>query len=336
VRPKTFRGAVAVLLSLFLQCAPPASAEGLDPAAIAAFSQQMSTRYGFNAESLTATLAQAQRRDTILTTIAKPAEHKPWYVYRPIFMTAERIDAGVRFWTEHAAVLARAEQEYGVPASIIVAIIGVETFYGRNTGNFRVIEALGTLAFHYPPRATFFRAELENFFLLARDENLDALTPTGSYAGAMGLPQFMPSSFRNFAVDFDRDGHRDIWRNPDDAIGSVANYLKKHGWVARQAIVMPVMPGTANAALASDKLELKRTAAQFMAAGVRTFDPVDPELPAVLIAYESKEGAEYWLGFKNFYAITRYNRSPKYALAVAQLADAMVNKRRPAAAAKQP
>jgi membrane-bound lytic murein transglycosylase B len=199
-----------------------------------------------------------------------------------------------------------------------------------------VIEALGTLAFHYPPRATFFRSELENFFLLARDENLDALTPTGSYAGAMGLPQFMPSSFRNFAVDFDRDGHRDIWRNPDDAIGSVANYLKKHGWVARQAIVMPVMPGTANAALASDKLELKRTAAQFMAAGVRTFDPVDPELPAVLIAYESKEGAEYWLGFKNFYAITRYNRSPKYALAVAQLADAMVNKRRPAAAAKQP
>ena len=336
MRPKTFRGAVAVLLSLFLQCAPPASAEGLDPAAIAAFSQQMSTRYGFNAESLTATLAQAQRRDTILTTIAKPAEHKPWYVYRPIFMTAERIDAGVRFWTEHAAVLARAEQEYGVPASIIVAIIGVETFYGRNTGNFRVIEALGTLAFHYPPRATFFRSELENFFLLARDENLDALTPTGSYAGAMGLPQFMPSSFRNFAVDFDRDGHRDIWRNPDDAIGSVANYLKKHGWVARQAIVMPVMPGTANAALASDKLELKRTAAQFMAAGVRTFDPVDPELPAVLIAYESKEGAEYWLGFKNFYAITRYNRSPKYALAVAQLADAMVNKRRPAAAAKQP
>jgi membrane-bound lytic murein transglycosylase B len=325
-----------VLVSLFLQCALPASAEGLDPAAIAAFSQQMSVRYGFNAESLTATLAQAQRRDTILTTIAKPAEHKPWYVYRPIFMTAERIDAGVRFWTEHAAVLARAEQEYGVPASIIVAIIGVETFYGRNTGNFRVIEALGTLAFHYPPRATFFRSELENFFLLARDENLDALTPTGSYAGAMGLPQFMPSSFRNFAVDFDRDGHRDIWRNPDDAIGSVANYLKKHGWVARQAIVMPVMPGTANAALASDKLELKRTAAQFLAAGVRTFDPVDPELPAVLIAYESKEGAEYWLGFKNFYAITRYNRSPKYALAVAQLADAMVNKRRPAAAAKQP
>jgi len=336
VRPKTFRGAVAVLVSVFLQCALPASAEGLDPAAIAAFSQQMSARYGFNAESLTATLAQAQRRDTILTTIAKPAEHKPWYVYRPIFMTAERIDAGVRFWTEHAAVLARAEQEYGVPASIIVAIIGVETFYGRNTGNFRVIEALGTLAFHYPPRATFFRSELENFFLLARDENLDALTPTGSYAGAMGLPQFMPSSFRNFAVDFDRDGHRDIWRNPDDAIGSVANYLKKHGWVARQAIVMPVMPGTANAALASDKLELKRTAAQFMAAGVRTFDQVDPELPAVLIAYESKEGAEYWLGFKNFYAITRYNRSPKYALAVAQLADAMVNKRRPAAAAKQP
>ena len=336
MRPKTFRGAVAVLVSVFLQCALPASAEGLDPAAIAAFSQQMSARYGFNAESLTATLAQAQRRDTILTTIAKPAEHKPWYVYRPIFMTAERIDAGVRFWTDHAAVLARAEQEYGVPASIIVAIIGVETFYGRNTGNFRVIEALGTLAFHYPPRATFFRAELENFFLLARDENLDALTPTGSYAGAMGLPQFMPSSFRNFAVDFDHDGHRDIWRNTDDAIGSVANYLKKHGWVARQAIVMPVMPGTANAALASDKLELKRTAAQFMAAGVRTFDPVDPELPAVLIAYESKEGAEYWLGFKNFYAITRYNRSPKYALAVAQLADAIVNKRRPAAAAKQP
>ena len=313
--------------------AASASGAGLDRAAVAEFSAQMQTKHGFNAEAISKTLGRVERRDLILTTIAKPAEHKPWHVYRPIFLTAERINAGAAFWTEHAAALAAAEKTYGVPASIIVAIIGVETFYGRHTGSFGVLEALGTLAFHYPPRAPFFRAELENFLLLARDENLDALVPKGSYAGAMGLPQFMPSSFRAYAVDFDGDGHRDIWRNPLDAIGSVGNYLARHGWERGAPIAVPVMGSPGNQAQASDKVDLQRTVAQYRAQGVRAVDPVDERLMAVLLSYENRDGAEYWLGFKNFYAITRYNRSPKYALAVTQLAEAVDKARRQRAAA---
>ncbi len=304
-----------------------ADAAGLDSAAIATFSSQMQARHGFNAQALEATLAQGTRRDAILAAIAKPAEFKPWYAYRPIFMTAERINAGSKFWDEHASALEAAEKQYGVPASIIAAIIGVETFYGRNTGKFGVMEALATLAFHYPPRAPFFRSELENFFLLARDENLDALAPKGSYAGAMGLPQFMPSSFRNFAVDFDGDGHRDIWNNPVDAIGSVANYLKGHGWVPGQPIAVPVLDAPANAGQASDKVDLKRTVAAYRAQGVKPLDAVDDTLDAVLLGYENRDASEYWLGFRNFYAITRYNRSPKYALAVTQLAEALAKSR---------
>ena len=318
----------AILLALVAALPAIASGAGLDGAAVAQFSAEMQTKHGFNAEALGKTLAAVERRDLILTTIAKPAEQKPWYVYRPIFLTAERINAGAAFWTAHAAALAAAEKTYGVPASIIVSIIGVETSYGRNTGSFGVLEALGTLAFHYPPRAPFFRSELENFLLLARDENLDPLVPKGSYAGAMGLAQFMPSSFRAYAVDFDGDGHRDIWRNPQDAIGSVGNYLARHGWVRGAPVAVPVIGSPGNQALVSDKVDLQRTVAQYRAQGVRAIDPVDEQLMAVLLAYENRDGAEYWLGFKNFYAITRYNRSPKYALAVNQLAEAIEKARR--------
>lgn len=182
--------------------------------------------------------AEVQRKQSILDAISRPAERvKPWKDYRPMFITDARIARGVDFWRQHEAVLARAEQEYGVPAQYIVAIIGVETFFGRNTGNYRVIDALSTLGFDYPPRAEFFRKELREFLLLAREEQLDPLTLKGSYAGAMGLPQFMPSSFRNFAVDFDGDGHINIWNNPDDAIGSVASYFKRHGWVPGEGVV---------------------------------------------------------------------------------------------------
>lgn len=331
---QSFSKAPGILLLALLAALPAgANSAELDRAAVAAFSAEMQTKHGFNAEALGQTLARVERRDLILATIAKPAEHKPWHVYRPIFLTAERINAGATFWATNAATLAAAEKTYGVPASIIVAIIGVETFYGRNTGNFGVLEALGTLAFHYPPRAPFFRSELENFLLLARDENLDALVPKGSYAGAMGLPQFMPSSFRAYAVDFDGDGHRDIWRNPADAIGSAGNYLARHGWVRGAPIAVPVLGNPGNQALASEKVDLQRTVAQYRAQGVRAVEPVDEQLMAVLLAYENRDGAEYWLGFKNFYAITRYNRSPKYALAVTQLADAIdkARQRQPAA-----
>ncbi len=310
------------LLWLLLSADLPAL-ESVDSQRFEAFSEQMHKKNGFDAAAVRATLGQAKRLDSVLTAIARPAEYKPWFMYRPIFLTRERITGGINFWNEHAAALAKAEQEFGVPMSIIVAIIGVETSYGRNTGKYRVLDALTTLAFYYPPRADFFRSELENFLLLTRDEHLDPRLPTGSYAGAMGLPQFMPSSFRAWAVDFDHNGKRDIWGNPVDAIGSAANYLAQHGWQRNQPIALPVADAAVNATHVSEKVQLVRTVAQYRALGVRTLDAAPDDLSAVLLGYEDKTAKEYWLGFQNFYVITRYNRSPKYALAVVQLAEAI-------------
>ncbi|MGE3774687.1 MAG: lytic murein transglycosylase B [Gammaproteobacteria bacterium] len=323
----------AAWLGLFLAVMLSGARAGgtLDPAAVAAFVADMHARHDFDANALDALFARAQRLDSVLAAISKPAEYKPWHAYRPIFLTRQRIDQGVAFWNEQAPILAAAEQKTGVPAEIIVAIIGVETSYGRNTGSYRVLDALATLAFHYPKRAPFFRSELENFLLLTREESVDPLAPTGSYAGAMGLPQFMPSSFRHYAVDFDADGHRDIWRNPRDAIGSVGNYLAEHGWRAGEPIVVPAAQSDANAREVGDTIDLKYTIAQYAMRGVRPLDQIGgqyAEVPAVLLGYESSATAtEYWLGLRNFYAITRYNRSPKYALAVFQLADAIARAR---------
>ncbi len=299
----------------------------LDRGAVSGFVAEMRNRHAFDADALDALFARAQRLDSVLAAISKPAEYKPWYAYRPIFLTQDRIDRGVAFWGEQASTLAAAERQSGVPAAIIVAIIGVETAYGRNTGSYRVLDALATLAFHYPKRAAFFRSELEDFLLLAREEWMDPLRPTGSYAGAMGIPQFMPSSFRRYAVDFDADGRRDIWSNPRDAIGSVGNYLAAHGWRAGEPIAVPVAPSAANGRESGESVDLKYTVAQYAVRGVRPLEQIGAqyaEVPAVLLAYENSETAtEYWLGLRNFYAITRYNRSPKYALAVYQLAEAI-------------
>src|SRR5690606_28835084 len=217
---------------------PLASAADYEGEKIAEFVREMTQDYGFASEQLVEVLAQAERKQAILDAISRPAERvKPWKEYRPIFITESRVAQGVDFWRENQAALERAEQEYGVPAEVIVSIIGVETFYGRNTGSHRVIDALSTLGFDYPPRQPFFRQQLKEFLLLTREEQVDPLTLKGSYAGAMGLPQFMPSSFRAYAVDFDDDGRIDIWTNPVDAIGSAANYFKQHGWAAGEPVV---------------------------------------------------------------------------------------------------
>ncbi|WP_313303080.1 lytic murein transglycosylase B, partial [Pseudomonas sp.] len=253
---------------------------------------------------------------------------KPWKDYRPMFITDARIARGVDFWRQHEAVLARAEQEYGVPAQYVVAIIGVETFFGRNTGNYRVIDALTTLGFDYPPRADFFRKELREYLLLARDEQLDPLTLKGSYAGAMGLPQFMPSSFRNYAVDFDGDGHINIWNNPDDAIGSVASYFKRHGWVAGEGVVSRAQVNGAQADQGlTTGIEPAKTFGQLRALGWSSHDALPDDLPVTAFRLEGDNGPEYWMGLKNFYAITRYNRSVMYAMAVHQLAEQLVQAR---------
>jgi len=282
------------------------------------FIQELVARHDFNPTHLAQWLAKAKVRPSILKAISRPGEAKPWYQYRPIFVNPPRIRAGVQFWQKHAKTLAQANAIYGVPAEIIVAIIGVETFYGQEMGNFRVIDALTTLAFHYPPRAPFFREELTNFFLLCREEGLNPLTPKGSYAGAMGLGQFMPSSFRKYAVDLDHNGKRNIWNNVTDVIGSIANYLKQHGWKANQPVITAtqVHPEAVNRPLA---LEL-RPLEQLEQAGLLFYGERPKNAQGMLIDLETEQGTAYWLGFQNFYVITRYNRSKHYAMAVYQLA----------------
>lgn len=202
------------------------------------FIDEMVIKHDFEKAELAQIFDEVEVKNSILKAISRPAEKsKPWYDYRKIFITDSRIAGGVKFWQQHASSLKRAEQQYGVPVEIIIAILGVETRYGGNVGGYRVLDALSTLAFRYPPRSPFFRSELEHFLLLTREEQMSRLDPIGSYAGAMGLGQFMPSSYREYAVDFDGDGKRDIWTNPVDAIGSIANYLKRHGWVAGESIV---------------------------------------------------------------------------------------------------
>lgn len=290
---------------------------------VAEFIEEMTRDYGFASEQVVELLKQAERKQAILDAISRPAERvKPWKEYRPIFITDSRIAQGVDFWRQNEAALSRAEAEFGVPAEVIVAIIGVETFYGRNTGNYRVIDALTTLGFDYPPRQPFFRQQLREFLVLAREEQVDPLTLKGSYAGAMGLPQFMPSSFRAYAVDFDDDGRIDIWNNPVDAIGSAANYFKQHGWSAGEPVVTRAeVGGDAYEEGLTVGLEPVKTAAQMRDLGWQSAAPIADDTAVTAFRLEGTDGDEYWLGLPNFYVITRYNRSVMYAMAVHQLSE---------------
>ncbi len=296
---------------------------------VAEFIGEMTRDYGFAGEQLVALFAEVERKQAILDAISRPAEKaKPWKDYRPIFITDKRISQGVEFWKQHEATLARAEAEYGVPPEVIVAIIGVETFYGGNTGSWRVMDALSTLAFDYPPRAPFFRKELREFLLLAREEQVEPLNMTGSYAGAMGLPQFMPSSFRAYAVDFDNDGHINIWSNPVDAIGSVASYFNRHHWQPGQPVVSAAsVEGAQIEQGLTVGLDPVKNVAELRRLGWTSADPLSDELPVTAFRLEGAEGDEYWLGLPNFFVITRYNRSVMYAMAVNQLAELMVDAR---------
>jgi len=297
-----------------------------DSPAVDAFINEMTRDYGFAGEQLLEVFQKVERKQSILDAISRPAEKvKPWKDYRPIFISDSRLSRGVDFWREHEATLARAEREYGVPPQVIVAIIGVETFYGGNTGSYRVVDALSTLSFDYPPRAPFFRQQLRELFLLAREEQVDPLTLKGSYAGAMGLPQFMPSSFRAYAVDFDNDGHINIWTNPVDAIGSVASYFKHHGWTGGEQVVLRAeVSGDKVEQGLTEGIEPVKTVAELRALGWNSPSPLPDELPVTAFRLVGTEGDEYWMGLRNFYAITRYNRSMMYAMAVHQLSELLV------------
>ncbi len=292
---------------------------------IAPFVQEMALRHGFDAAALEALFAEVRFKRGILEAMARPAEAKPWYEYRRLFVEPRRVRQGVAFWNQHAATLARAEAQFGVPAALIVAIIGVETSYGRNTGTYRVMDALSTLAFGHPRRGAFFRDQLEAYLLLTREQGLAPLAGKGSYAGAVGIPQFMPTSYREYAVDFDGDGRADLWTNPADAIGSVANYFVRKGW-------RPGAPVVARAALSGEgeeRAELinrgwgyRHTLEVWRRMGVTAAVDAGTE-EAMLLELAGTNGAEYWLGFGNFFVITRYNNSFHYAMAVWDLAQAL-------------
>ena len=292
-------------------------------AEVAEYLDELAARHGFARDWLADVIGAAARRDSIIRAISRPAEKaKPWHEYRAIFVTDERIGAGADFWRQHAEAIAKAADQYGVAGEVIVAIIGVETYYGRYLGSYRVIDALATLAFDYPPRARFFRGELTEFLLLAREEGRDPLAPMGSYAGAMGYGQFIPSSYRAYAVDFDGDGQRDIWTNKVDAIGSVANYFARHGWRGDGPAVVPVELGDLAAGeLANAGLDLNHSVGEWRERGVRGIDALSADAQAALYRMQAIDGDEYWLGLHDFYVVTRYNRSAMYALAVLQLAD---------------
>ncbi|VAW81578.1 Membrane-bound lytic murein transglycosylase B [hydrothermal vent metagenome] len=291
-----------------------------------AFIDDMVKKHGFDRAELKSLFDEAKKREDILEAIARPAEKtKPWHEYRKIFLTPDRISGGARFWREHADVLKRAAKELQVDPAIIVAIIGVETRYGKHTGSYRVLDALSTLAFAYPPRSKFFRAELEQFLILAREENVDLRTAKGSYAGAMGYGQFIPSSYRNYAIDFNQDGKRDLWGNIDDIIGSVANYFHRHGWQSGEPVANRVTQGKVPASLVSENSKPDKTAGELAALGIRTTPPLSAQHPVAVLELQQRTHPEYWLTSKNFYVITRYNRSPLYAMSVYQLSEAIRN-----------
>jgi membrane-bound lytic murein transglycosylase B len=314
---------VRFLLLLLLAGPGWAHASYAARAEVEAFVDDLAQRHGFVKAELKRVFAKAQRVDPVLEAIAKPAERvRSWDDYRALLITERRITEGVEFWRKNRRTLERAEKKYGVAPEYVVAIIGVETFYGRNTGNWRVVDALTTLAFDYPPRAGFFKSELENYLLMVREAGWDVFSVRGSYAGAIGIPQFMPSSARRYAVDFDRNGHIDLQKSRPDAIGSVANFLKQHGWqrdadVAVQARV----GGEAWREFVSGRFEPKHSLTELRGAGVEFDSPQPAGAHAALVELSNLERpSEFRVGLRNFYVITRYNRSALYAAAVTDLA----------------
>lgn len=328
---KIIRTAIA-LLALFLV---PHSAHSVALPGLPEFIDEMVARHQFRRGELENVFARAQHLPAVIELISRPATTRPWPEYRAAFVNPKRVKLGLEFWNKYRHSLRRAEQKYGVPLEIIVAVIGVETIYGQNAGNFLVLDALTTLAFDYPRRADFFRGELENYLLLAREQQFDLLAIRGSYAGALGIPQFMPGSYRNYAVDFNGNRKIDLLREDQDAIGSVANYLRGYGWSKGE-------PVTARAQVSDEiclgEIRTPRSLVEWAAAGVAPSASFAPDThraqeplrgqAARLIDFTVEEGKEFWLAFNNFEVITRYNNSDYYAMSVFQLAEELKAARR--------
>jgi len=320
-RIRSFPKLAGLLLSLW---APWSQADYSQHPGASAFIEQLAREQQMAPEQIASWLARAERQDSILEAIARPAERtKTWAEYRPIFVQPLRLERGLAFWRVHREALERAEREMGVPAELILAIIGVETHYGRITGSYRVLDALATLAFDYPPRAGFFRKELAQYLILMQELELPPESFKGSYAGAMGYGQFMPSSYRNYAKDFDGDGFADIWNNPVDAIGSVAHYFARHGWRPGAPVALRARAQQLSEA-EWDRVwnridKPSKPVSHWRERGLEPILPLDKRHLAQPLKLEGVHGTEYWLGFHNFYVITRYNRSHLYAMATYHL-----------------
>ena len=285
------------------------------------FIAQMAYAHGFDIHALRALFAQVQVSQGVVKAIGAPSTNKTWYEFKPLFVDGGRISGGVKYWNENAGVLGRARSEFGIPEAVIVALIGIETRYGRNTGNYRVMDALSTLAFDWPARGDFFRGELEEFLLLCREQGWDPLSVKGSFAGAMGLAQFMPGSYRRHGTDYDGDGHIDLWANSSDVIGSVATYLHHFGWKEAQPIVAPARVESQDPKTLLDLgLKPSMTLEQWRLRGARPLTPMPDDLNASLFSLDLIGGPEYWFGFDNFYALLQYNRSRNYVMAIYELA----------------
>lgn len=286
----------------------------------AAFVDEVVAKHAVERGTVEAVLAKAKYQQSIIDAITRPAEAKPWKDYRPIFLTDKRIADGRAFLARHREALAQTEAATGVPAEFIVAILGVETSYGNITGRYRVLDALYTLGFHYPPRQAFFRSELAHLFALAQEEELDLAALQGSYAGAMGWGQFIPSSYRAYAKDGDGDGRRDLFGSLPDVFASVANYFAAHGWERGEPVTVRALVAPGTPEFVAGTLEPSFPLAELGEKGYRPAVAIGHDKTATLVSLDGAEGREHWIAFKNFYVITRYNRSPLYAMAVTQLA----------------
>ena len=317
-----FKRFQTILISLTLGWPMTAAADYSDHPSAEALINRVAER-GVDRDWLQSALSEATRQESILKAISRPAEKsKPWSEYQDIFLTDRRAKEGIEFWRENRETLDRVSQDTGVPSEVIVAIIGVETYYGRITGGYRVIDALSTLAFDYPRRSPFFTKELEVFLELAYQSGLPLAELKGSYAGAMGLGQFMPSSYRAYAKDYEGDGVIDIWTNPNDAIMSVANYFVAHGWrPGGEVITRATFSG--DPTLFDVGLKPKLRIDALADKGLKPVTYQSSDQLATPIRFDGKSGEEHWLGLHNFYVITRYNHSAMYAMAVHQLSQTL-------------
>jgi membrane-bound lytic murein transglycosylase B len=325
MRSPHFYKLLTLILCVVGALARPAIAVDIHRPDVKSFIDELSGKDSISKRQLRKLLRAAKSQPAIIEAMDRPAEKaKPWYEYRPIFLTERRIREGTEFWIAHRQELDRASVKSGVAPEYLAAIVGVETYYGRLTGSYRVLDALTTLAFDYPARAKFFRDELAQFILLARDIGFDPLVVKGSYAGAMGAPQFMPSNYRRYAVDASADGRIDLWNNWSDVCASVGNYLKEHGWNAGEPVLSEAAVDTGRTAdLDGRKLALADTVESLKAKGVTFDSSLPPDAPAILIAADESDGVHWRVGYNNFYVITRYNHSALYAMAVYELAAAV-------------